>query len=105
MTSKSTEYTKIVVVAISVGILSVAVRGIVALLWPNNASISSKVVAIPLAGLILNVGMGIILKMTYKRRSDGTYLLSDRDRRTAAGGCVFGVVVTTIAIVLAWCIS
>jgi hypothetical protein len=100
MTSKTKEVFKVTLVALWTVILSLVARGAVFFLWPDASLLSSKVIAIPLAGLILTIGAFIMFKMAQKRMPNGAWLWSARERWTFFFGCLLVAIFATIASVI-----
>jgi hypothetical protein len=89
-----------IVIPVAIGqILSFAIRFLVLLLWPSGLSMSSDVVAYPLAMLPMVIAFLAVIKMAWKRRKDGTYFETKPMRWALTGISLGGAIIALLIVV------
>jgi hypothetical protein len=102
MTNKRRESLKVILVFVSGVVLSLVAQAVVAFFWSSDSFVPWIIVSVLLRLLILNLTMLVMLKMSRRKWSDGSYIWSDRGRRVAVLGCwiVAAISVTAVLILL-----
>lgn len=79
-------------------VLAFASSAMVVLLWPLDGSMPATIVSTPLVIFILDLAVLIALKMSQKKKPDGTYILSVQDRRICLLVCWFMAIITVVGL-------
>ncbi len=86
-------------VAVLGTILMIGTIGLVKMLWPDKATVSSDVLSYPLALAVATMTWLIVAKMGWAKQTDGTFVFSAKTRWAYVGICLLGTL-GTIAITI-----
>jgi hypothetical protein len=100
MTSKQKEQTKMMIIGVLGSFLSIALYGVVALLWLADYPVSPAIVSTPLVLLVFDLTVITMFRMSRKKQADDSYIWNSNERRVFTVGCWITALVNVAALIV-----